>query len=194
LFDVPAEKSKISDAISKRILILGIGNILLRDEGIGVHVVNQLQKYGLPDNVEVIDGGTAGLDILLSQKGVNKLVVVDAIRAGNKPGTIIKFKIQNSKHVPSTSSGQALSGTEGFKIPGAGFSDGQPQISLHQVNLLEALSAAEKMNCVPEEVTVIGVEPAEIDWGLELTEKAAQSIPKVIEQVLEEIGDVIHRE
>jgi len=154
----------------KRVLILGIGNILLRDEGIGVHVVHQLQKEDLPDNVEVIDGGTAALDILLSQKGVHKLVVVDAIRAGNKPGTIVKFE-----------------------IPGAGFSDGQPTISLHQLGLLDALAVAEKLNCLPEEIVVVGVEPGQICLGLELTEKVARSVPEVIEQVLEEIQDVIHR-
>ena len=160
---------------SKRVLILGVGNILLRDEGIGVHIVNQLQKYDLPSNVEVIDGGTAGLDILLLQEGSYKLVVIDAIRNNKEPGTIYKTKYLAPQFI-------------------AGFSAGQSQVSLHQFGLVESLAAAEKMNCAPEEIVVIGVEPGEVNLGLELTEEVARSIPKVIEQVLEEIQDAIHGE
>jgi len=163
-----------ASSIEHRVLILGIGNILLKDEGVGVHVAQQLYKYDLPDNVEVTDGGTTALDILLSQESLHKLVVIDAIRAGKKPGTIVKLKIRNLK----------------FEIP----VDGQSQLSLHQLDLLDAIAVAKKMDTLPEEIVVIGVEPAEIDLGLELTDKVAQSIPQVIEQVLEEIGDVIHRE
>jgi len=158
-----------------RVLILGIGNILLRDEGVGVHVVHELQNRDLPDDVEVIDGGTAGLDILLSQEGLYKLVVIDAIRAGKEPGTIYKTKCLAPQFI-------------------AGFSAGQSQISLHQLSLLDALSACEKLNCAPKEVTIIGVEPGQICLGLELSELAKRSIPEVIRQVLEEIQDVIHRE
>jgi len=164
-----------ASSIEHRVLILGIGNILLRDEGVGVHIVHELQNRDLPDDVEVIDGGTAGLDILLSQEGLYKLVVIDAIRAGNKPGTIYKTRYSRS--------------SSSIEYPASSI-----QISLHQVGLLEALSAAEKMNCAPEEVTIIGVEPEEIHLGLELSEPVTRSIPEVIRQVLEEIKDVIHRE
>jgi len=191
LFDVLSKNSKFEIRNSKfpadfggRVLILGIGNILLRDEGIGVHVVNQLQKYNLPDNVEVIDGGTAALDILLSQKGLHKLVVIDAIKAGNKPGAIYKTRLNEwSKRGLGYLAPQFI----------AGFSAGQSQISLHQFGLFDALAVVEKMDRLPVEVVVIGVEPGEVSSGLQLTEKVAQSIPKVIEQVLEEIQDVIHR-
>ena len=79
---------------SGRVLVLGLGNVLLKDEGVGVHVAGQLQKQVLPCNVEVIDGGTAGLDVLLSQQGLDKLVVIDAMRAGKKPGTIYKTRLK----------------------------------------------------------------------------------------------------
>jgi len=181
LFDVQIKKGDSltatqhrASSIEHRVLILGIGNILLKDEGIGVHVAHELQKYALPSNVEIIDGGTAGLDILLSQEGLYKLVVIDAIRAGNKPGTIYKTKSLAPQFI-------------------AGFSAGQSQVSLHQFSLVDALTAAEKMNCAPDEIVIIGIEPSEINLGLELSEPAKQSIPEVIEQVLEEIQDVIHR-
>jgi len=170
--------------IENRVLILGIGNILLKDEGVGIHVVQELRKYELPDNVEVIDGGTAALDILLSQKGLHKLVVIDAIKAGNKPGAIYKTRLNEwSKRGLGYLAPQFI----------AGFSAGQSQITLHQFGLLDALAIAEKLGLLPEEIVVIGVEPGEVSSGLQLTEKVAQSIPKVIEQVLEEIQDVIHR-
>lgn len=160
-------------ALQHRVLILGVGNILLRDEGIGVHIVQQLSKYDLPDNVEVIDGGTSGLDVLLSEEGSYKLVVIDAIRTGKKPGTVYKTKYLAPRLVRE-------------------FPVGQSKISLHQFNLLDALTVAEKMGCLPEEIVIIGVEPGEVDLGLGLTEKVTRSVPKVIDQVLEEIQDVIH--
>ena len=81
---------------SGRVLVLGLGNILLRDEGAGVHAAQELQKQSLPGNVEVIDGGTAGLEILLSQQCPYKLLVIDATKAGNEPGTIYKIRLKFS--------------------------------------------------------------------------------------------------
>lgn len=164
---------------SCRILVLGLGNILLKDEGIGVHVAGLLQKQDLPDNVEVIDGGTAGLDILLSEEGRYKLLVIDALRAGGRPGTIYRgrFRAGQKDELPRIF-GQA----------------GDSKISLHQVGLIDALAAAEKMNRAPEEIVIIGVEPGKVDYGLELTEPVRQSVPQIIEKVLEEITNAVHRE
>jgi hydrogenase maturation protease len=168
LFDVQIKTEDKLTAVQHRVLILGVGNILLKDEGIGVHVAQQLSKYNLPDNVEVIDGGTSGLDVLLSEEGSYKLVVIDAIRFSKKPGTVYKTKYLAPRPVRV-------------------FPVGQSQISLHQLGLIDALVAAEKMGCLPEEIVIVGVEPGEVDLGLELTEKVAQSISEVIEKVLEEI-------
>ena len=162
---------------SRRILILGLGNILLKDEGIGVHVAKELQKQNLPGNVEVIDGGTAGLDVLLSAINVDKLVIIDALRAGKKPGDIYKISLNSEQKDSLTKifSRETLS-----------------KISLHQIGLLDALSIAEKINIAPEETVIIGVEPGEIDCGLELTEPVMRKVPQIISKVLEEIKDAIH--
>ena len=154
-----------------RILVLGLGNILLKDEGLGVHVAKQLQALALPGNVEVIDGGTAGVDMLLSQKDVDKLVVVDATRAGRKPGTIYKARLKAGEIDKLT------------RIFGQ---DKDLKISSHQFGLIDALAAAEKTNCAPREIVIIGVEPKEINYGLELTEQVRQRIPEVVNMVLEE--------
>ncbi len=157
---------------NRHILVLGLGNILLKDEGIGAHVASELQKQRLPDNVEVMDGGTAGLDVLLSAISVDKLVVIDALRAGKEPGTIYKLKLK----------------AEGKERLTRIFSqEKQSKISLHQVGLLDALNVAEKINCAPEEIVIIGVEPGEVDCGLELTGQVKRRVPEIIEKVLEEI-------
>lgn len=157
---------------SRRILILGLGNILLKDEGIGVHIVRELQKQNLPRNVEIIDGGTAGLDVLLSIIDVDKLVIIDALRAGKEPGKIYKISLDSKEKGALTQifSRETLS-----------------KISLHQIGLLDALKIAEKINTAPEEIVIIGVEPAEMNCGLELTEPVMQKVPQIIKKVLEEV-------
>jgi len=174
---LPSPEKNCSDTV--HILIVGLGNILLKDEGVGVHVAQLMQEEDLPHDVEVIDGGTAGLDVLLSQQPPYKLVVIDAIRAGNKPGTIYtgRFKLTELDRLADVFSTTDLS-----------------KISLHQVGLLDALKAAEKLGRIPDQITVIGVEPAEMSLGLELTEPVRQSVPRVAKKVLKEIEDAIYRE
>ena len=168
-----------------KVLVLGLGNMLLKDEGIGVHVAQQLQKQKLLDNVdstgspqvEVVDGGTAGSDILLSQQCPYKLVVIDAMKAGKKAGTIYKarFKAEDKDKL------NCIFGE-----------DKESKISLHQVGLIDALAAAEKMNCAPKEIVIIGVEPKQVDCGLELTEEVKQKVPAIINTVLEEIKNAVY--
>jgi hydrogenase maturation protease len=160
-----------------RIVVLGLGNVLLKDEGIGVHVAQQLLQQNLGDNVEVIDGGTSSLDVLLLQEGRYKLVVVDAMKAGRKPGTIYKSRFR-ADQVDGLR--QAFSKKE------------HSTLSLHQVGLVDALVVAQKTACAPDEVVIIGVEPNEIDGGLELTEPVSERMPEIINSVLEEIEDAVH--
>ncbi|RKY11010.1 MAG: hypothetical protein DRP65_05420 [Planctomycetota bacterium] len=175
----PAIGAEDSFARKLRVLVVGVGNILLKDEGVGVHVVRKLGELALPNDVEVVDGGTAGLDILLLYEDVERLIVIDATRAGNKAGTIYKAH---------------LMGGEMEKLTQLFGQKAESKISLHQIGLIEGLAAAEKLNCEPKEIVIIGVEPGEWDCGLELTGPVARSIPEVVKKVLEETGNVIHRE
>lgn len=159
-------------AIGERVLILGLGNILLKDEGIGVHAIRKLQELTLPENVEIIDGGTAGLDMLLSQEGLYKLIVIDAAKAGKKPGTIYKAKV---------------SGEEIDKLPHIFGREQDLKISSHQFGLIESLTAAQSCNCEPKEIVIIGVEPKDMDYGLELTEEVSGKLEEIIKTVLEEL-------
>ncbi len=171
-----AAKPEDKCSSERRTLILGLGNILLKDEGVGVRVIEQLQEQTLPDNVEVVDGGTACMDVLLTANGIERLIVIDAMRAGRKPGTVYKarFKAHQRRQLEQI------------------FSRGGSNISLHQMGLVEALAVAEKINCAPDEIVIIGVEPNQTDCGLELTEEVKSKLSEIVNTVLEEIGNDIY--
>ena len=164
---------------NRRILVLGLGNILLRDEGVGSHVAALLQKEPLPADVEVVDGGTAALDALLLAQRAEKLIVIDALRAGGKPGTIYRAKFLAGE---KDELAELFAGQRGSRI------------SLHQVGLIDALAVAGRLNCLPEEIVIIGVEPAEVGYGLELTDEVEQKTPEIIDTVVKEIEDAVHTE
>jgi len=170
-----AEKQESCQA--ERISVLGLGNILLSDDGVGVRAIELLQKHNLPANIEIIDGGTASLDALLLVKDVEKLVVVDAMRTGKEPGTIYKARINANDR---------------DKLEQM-FSRGS-KISLHQIGLIDALAAAEKVNCLPKEFVIIGIEPGNMGCGLELTENVRRKIPEVVNTILKEIDNAVHTE
>jgi hydrogenase maturation protease len=140
-----------------------MGNILLRDEGIGVHVANSLQESTLPENLdlEIIDGGTLP-NTVITLGEIDKLVVVDAVKGGEEPGAIYRFR------------------PEDINL------ENELLTSLHQVNLLEELWLAEKFGQKPKEVVIIGVEPEDLEMGLELSERLQSKVPQIMKIVLEE--------
>jgi len=148
------------------ILILGIGNLLLKDEGVGVHVVKKLKEMPLPANVEVLDGGTAGLDLVDFIEGRKKLIVIDAVNAGKKPGAIYRLTEENLDIKP-----KAIT-------------------SFHEIDFLDALHMSEVMNSKPEEIVVIGIEPKDMSGGIELSPEVEERIPKIIEIVMKEVNSV----
>jgi hydrogenase maturation protease len=148
-----------------RVVVLGMGNILLKDEGIGVHVAHALEEAPFPDNVEleVLDGGTLP-DATMSVGEVDKLVVVDAVQGGDKPGAIYRFR------------------PEDISV------DNTMPVSLHQIGLLENLWLMDKFSQKPREVVIIGIEPEDMSWGLELSAELQQRIPQIVEVVLAEVA------
>lgn len=152
----------------KQIMVLGVGNLLLMDEGFGVHVIQELEKkrdeLKIPPNVELMDGGTSGLDLAHYVDGKDKLIVVDVINAEVEPGTLFRFKPDDIE-------------TQQVK-----------KLSLHQITLYDAMSIAEKTETMPKDVIIIAVQPKDINnWSMELSEELKAKIPKVIELVIEEI-------
>ncbi|MFQ6057308.1 MAG: HyaD/HybD family hydrogenase maturation endopeptidase [Anaerolineae bacterium] len=147
-----------------RTLILGVGNILLQDEGFGVHLVQAMEGLSLPPHVDLLDGGTAALDLLNYIADYDRLIVIDAVRGGSEPGAVYRFTPEDitpeSKFITS----------------------------VHQIDLLDVLGMAEQLGCRPREIIIYGVEPKEVSWGLELTPELAALVPKVVELILKEIA------
>ena len=148
----------------KSTLILGIGNILLRDEGVGVHVVRRMKGMDLPKDVEVLDGGTAGLELVDFIENRRKLIVVDAVKTGDKPGTIYRLIETNLKIKP-----KAI-------------------MSFHEIDFLDALYMSDVMKNKPKEIIVIGVEPKDMSDGVELSPEIEERIPRIIEFVMKELN------
>jgi len=130
-----------------RVLVLGIGNILLRDEGVGVHVVNRFRDiYTVPDGVDIIDGGTMGLDLMPYFEGRTHVIVIDAVRGnGEQPGTILRF-----------------SATEVMGVLGE-------RISPHQIGLSDLLACTAVGSQLPEHIVLLGIVPESLETGLEMT-------------------------
>ena len=148
---------------SNRVAVIGVGNLLLKDEGIGVHIACALQELNLPDNIEIIDGGTSP-DLLAYLEPADKLIIVDAVEAGGKPGTIYRFH-----------PGDLTAETDGL-------------MSLHELGVLPNLRMMSLMGNEPKEVIIIGIQPKEIDWGSELSTELREKIPEIVRVVLKEIG------
>ena len=147
-----------------RILVLGVGNILFSDEGVGVRVVEELeQHFRVPGNVTLLDGGTLGIRLLGPMAESDYLIVVDAIRHGGEPGTIYR-----------------LAGPE---IP----ERIRAKNSLHQLDLLESLTLCSALGNVPESV-ILGVEPEDMEtMSLELTPTVRARVPELVERVCREL-------
>ena len=144
------------------VLIVGIGNILLRDEGVGVRVVEEMLALGLPEGVAVVDGGTSGADLVDIIADRNKLIVIDAVDVEGRPGAVFRF------------------------TAGEWMEQGFPSLSLHQLGLAETLEMARLLGCAPRQVVIFGVKPKEVSPGLELSEEVKKSVPKIIELALAE--------
>lgn len=142
--------------------VIGIGNILLRDDGIGIHSINELQKETLKDDIDLIDGGTSTFDLLGYFLDNEKIIVVDSLKGGHEAGTIYRITPEElGSYIKANS-------------------------SLHDVQVLDILKQAELMGAKPE-VIIIGVEPCEIFYDMELSAVLKNEIPNIIRIIKEEI-------
>ena len=139
------------------ILVLGLGNILMRDEGVGVRAVEAMIGLELPAEVELLEGGTAGLGLLDAICDRRRVIVLDAVQCEGMPGTVVQFRIDPAQ---------------------AGSAPSSP-VSLHEVGFVEVLRAARLLNAAPREVIVVGVKPAIVDSGIELSPQVEAAIPAV---------------
>jgi hydrogenase maturation protease len=147
-------------------LVLGVGNLLLSDEGIGIHAVKKLlDGQMLPEDVEIVDGGTAGLNLLYYLEGVERLVIIDAVETGGPPGTIVRLS--------------------GDKIPAYM----ALKVSPHEITLPDFLAAARLRDLYPKEVIVWGMQPQSLDVGVELSPGLANKIDTLVDLVVAEFAN-----
>ena len=158
------EKEMEPTDTGEKTMILGVGNLLLRDEGVGVHVAVNLQEYSLPDNFEVIEGGTDGFKLFHLIIEADRLIVVDCVKGGDEPGSIYRFDIDDFDHFPDI-----------YKT------------SVHQVTITEVINLSGTMR-TPPRTTIIGVEPEDLSMSMELSPKIQAKLPEVLKIVLETAG------
>lgn len=146
------------------ITVLGVGNILLTDEGLGVHVVNELDaEYEFTPPVNIIDGGTMGMELLTYMRGMTKLLLVDAINGGDVPGTVYEFPHEEMESY---------------------FTD---HISVHEVGMQDILRIRALQEDPLEDAVVIGVEPESLELGLEVSDAVRAVLPDVKARVIKQL-------
>jgi len=150
----------------ERIVVLGVGNILLTDEGVGVKVVKELeQRYDFPSHVKLVDGGTQGLWLMSTIQQADRLIVVDAVLGKGEPGTIYRLERDD---LP-----------KGLRV----------KQSAHDSDLLEALTLCSLIDAEPSSCVVVGIQPANItEFSTELTDVIAGKVDTLIARVIAELN------
>jgi hydrogenase maturation protease len=152
----------MTDEKAGRTVILGVGNLLLSDEGVGVQVARRLEETALPAGVTAIDAGTLPIEALGSIENIEKLIIVDAVQAGGPPGAI-------------------------YRLPVAAVGQTQARVSLHELPLAMALNYWIASGLPEDRIVIIGVQPASLEWGTDLSPAVAEQLEKIIEIVLAEV-------
>ncbi|MBC5633951.1 hydrogenase maturation protease [Parabacteroides hominis] len=144
--------------MNKDILVLGVGNLLLKDEGVGIHVIRALEKEELPPNVSLMDGGTGGLHLISWIQDYNRIIMVDATLDHNPPGTIRLIRPRYATDFP-------------------------PLMSAHEVGLRDMIEAMILTEKLPD-IQLIVVSAEDIsEVGMELTPAVEAAVPEVVEMV-----------
>ncbi len=144
-----------------KVAIIGIGNILMGDEGVGIAVIEELRKMKI--NADIYDCGTMGIDILNTIMGYDKVIVVDAVKGFGNPGDVVKIRPE--------------------EIKGKG-----RIVSMHDVDFSFLIKIVEGLMDLPE-IVIVGIEVERIGEGMVLSETVRKAIPKAVEVVLKELHD-----
>ncbi len=154
MFDKPAYKT----------LVLGVGNTLMSDEGVGVHVIERLLAgFGLPEEVQVLDGGVLGMDLLYYLEGIENLLLIDAVETRKEAGTIIRLE---NDEVPAFLS---------------------MKISPHQVGVPDMLAASKLMDLYPKRIVLWGIQPQWLDMGMDLSPLIESKLDTLVNHAVEQL-------
>ncbi len=147
-----------------RIKVIGFGNIFMSDDGLGIKAINLLKDKKL--RAEIIDGGTSAADLILHSKTADKIIVIDAVDAGQNTGEVIKF-----------SADEIIDFKQRIK-----------SFSLHDFDLSKALAIIRKLG-IDTEIIIIGIKPKVIDYGHKITPAIRKKIPEIVGMVIAEINN-----
>jgi hydrogenase maturation protease len=146
----------------ERVAVIGVGNILMADEGAGVEALKLLDERGCPQNVELIDAGTAFFAIISDLEGFQKLVILDVARGGQPPGTVYRFEMDDVK-------------------------GGEIFVSLHDIGVVDALRMESLVGKVPDDIVFFGIEPEKIELSMGLSPTVRQGLDHLVDRVMEEL-------
>lgn len=140
------------------VLVIGVGNEALGDEGVGVRVARALAGRDLPKGVRVLEGGTEGWALLGRLEGVRRLVLVDAMAMGRRPGTVVTVRLDQVRRAAPPE-----------------------RTSLHGVAILDVLELASALGISPPEVYLVGIQPARVAPGFGLSPEVERALPGAVE-------------
>jgi hydrogenase maturation protease len=161
---------RVSDRLevvsNQRLAVIGLGNPLRGDDGVGSRLVEELTRRGLPEGVTALDGGTGGLDLLHMLEGCawQRAVIVDAADVGRKPGQFVRFTPDQARLVQTADN-----------------------FSLHHAGLSEVLALANALGQTLPDLVIFGVQPAQIGWGEGLSQAVETALPALTDAILLEI-------
>jgi hydrogenase maturation protease len=155
--------SFLKDELRLRTVVVGVGNLIHTDDGLGIHAIRKLQADPrVPTGVELIDGGTFGIELLAYLENCSKLLLLDAVDVGRSPGELVR-----------------MAGEDLFGLSGGA--------SVHQLGVADLLATLPLVSNAPEEVVLLGVQPASTDWGCELTGPVAVAVDALVDLTVEQL-------
>lgn len=145
------------------LLVLGLGNTLFGDDGLGIVAVERLRaRYDWPENVQLVDGGTLGLQLLPVLEAAERAILIDAIRADAEPGTIVRLQ------------GDAVAN----RLP--------QRLSPHEIGVADLLFGSRLLGHSPDPLVLLGIIPEKLDWGVERSEVVDEQIDDLVGFVVKE--------
>lgn len=152
--------------MNSKIVVIGIGNLLLMDEGIGVHTINELEKHELPRDIEIYDGGTGGFKLIDLMHGAARVIFIDAVETDKVPGSVTIFSAEEVRSIYN-----------------------KKKYSLHDTDLMEIIKMTEMLGNSPL-IEIVGVQPKTISYGTTLSKELADSMSNIVNSVLKKIEEV----
>ncbi len=161
-----SSRADASASALRRLAIIGLGNPLRGDDGIGPRVIARLQSCSLPPGVVALDGGTGGISLLfILEEGWKRVIIVDAADIGRPPGAFVRFTPEEVRLARETK-----------------------PLSLHNAGLSEVLALAEALGRKLPPITVFGVQPASLDWREGLSAEVEAALPALVKALQEELS------